>query len=298
MPPHGELPTPPPISRSWPGRSRRPRMPQASSGGVDAAVYHFDAGDAARSFDLAGGNDREWGARSRPSPHLVPAGSDQLARPAPRPGLCEQALEEAGGEPTLSAAVLEHLAWVGIYRGDLIDAAKNAKASTEHARRITDLTIRGDAMSTFGMVEFLLGRPAEGPMHEAVRLQDLAMTQHKGVEATGYTPSRACYGLQLLWAGHLDASRDVLQQELAGFEERGRYLVRDELLCYLAEVECRAGNWDVAARYAGKRMRSTSSPGASSGGVTRSSRRPWSKPIEERWARPVETPKKVSVCAC
>ena len=32
--------------------------------------------------------------------------------------------------------------------------------------------------------------------------------------------------------------------------DQGRYLVRDEFLCYLAEVECRAGNWEAATRHA------------------------------------------------
>jgi DNA-binding CsgD family transcriptional regulator len=217
---------------------------------VDAAVYHFDAGDAARSFALLEGtiaNGKPGPDRARILFQLAAISWLDLPRVQ---ALCEQALEEAGGEPTLSSAILEHLAWVGIYRGDLVDAAKNAKASTEHARQITDLTIRGDALSTFGMVEFLLGRPAEDSMHEALRLQDRAISENQGVGATGYTPSRACYGLQLLWAGRLDRSRDILQQELTGFEERGRYLVRDEILCYLAEVECRAGNWETAARHA------------------------------------------------
>jgi DNA-binding CsgD family transcriptional regulator len=218
--------------------------------GIQAAVYHFEAGDAARSFALleeAIANEKSGPDRARILFQLAAISWLDLPRVE---ALCEQALEEAGGEPTLSAAILEHLAWVGIYRGELADAAKHAKASTEHARGIADLTIRGDSLSTFGMVEFLLGRPSEGSMHEALRLQDLAMTEERGGGATGYTPSRACYGLQLLWAGHLDASRDVLREELTRFEDQGRYLVRDELLTYLAEVECRAGNWDLASRHA------------------------------------------------
>lgn len=63
-------------------------------------------------------------------------------------------------------------------------------------------------------------------------------------------PASANYGLQLLWAGRLDESRDLLQRELVRFVEQGRYLVRDEFLCYLAEVECRAGNWEAATRHA------------------------------------------------
>ena len=219
---------------------------------VDAAVYHFDAGDAKRCFALL----EETIAMARPGLGRARllfqlAAISWLDLPRVET-LCEQALEEAGGDPRLSSASHEHLAWVGIYRGDLVEAAKHARMSTEHAGLVKDRKIRADALSTFGMIEFLVGRPADDSMHEALRLHDLAMTQAQGSKETGYTPTRACYGLQLLWAGRLDASRDVLQQELTWFEDRGWYLVRDEVLTYLAEVECRAGNWDVAARYAGE----------------------------------------------
>ena len=99
------------------------------------------------------------------------------------------------------------------------------------------------------MVEFLVGRPAQDLMTEAVRLEDLG-SGRPGSQATVFTASRTCHGLQLLWAGELDAARQVLDQELTEYERLGRYVVRDELLSYLAEVECRAGNWEVAARHA------------------------------------------------
>jgi DNA-binding CsgD family transcriptional regulator len=37
---------------------------------------------------------------------------------------------------------------------------------------------------------------------------------------------------------------------LRAYEVSGRYIVRDEVLGYLAELECRAGNWDLAQRHA------------------------------------------------
>jgi tetratricopeptide (TPR) repeat protein len=165
-------------------------------------------------------------------------------------GLSEQALQEAGEDAGTRAALLEHLAWVGIYRGDLGFAAERARASQQWARRTTHPAIRAESLSTFAMVEFLLGRPALDLMTEAVRLEDLAMREAPGSQATVFTASRTCHGLQLLWAGELDAAREVLHQELAEYESLGRYVVSDELLTYLAEVECRAGNWDVAARHA------------------------------------------------
>jgi DNA-binding CsgD family transcriptional regulator len=100
------------------------------------------------------------------------------------------------------------------------------------------------------MVEFLAGRPPQDLMVEADRLQDLGSGEVPGIEATTYTASRVNHGLQLLWAGDLTAARSILEQELREYERRGRYLFRDEILCYLAELECRAGNLDAAARAA------------------------------------------------
>ncbi len=217
---------------------------------VEAAVYHFDAGDAMRAFALleeaiAGGSPGH--ERAMIIFQLAAISWLDLGRVE---SLCEQALEEAEGDPRLSASILEHLAWVGIYRGDLGYAAEHAKAALERAERMDDLSIRADVVATFGMVEFLQGRPADDSMSEALGWQEQAMAEVSASEAAAYTPASANYGLQLLWAGRLDEARDLLQRELALFEARGRYLVRDEFLSYLAEVECRAGNWEAATRHA------------------------------------------------
>jgi DNA-binding CsgD family transcriptional regulator len=87
-------------------------------------------------------------------------------------------------------------------------------------------------------------------MRESFNNQDLGIAEHRRVQATVYTAARTCYGLQLLWAGKLDAARRVLQAEISEYEGLGKYVVRDELHCYLAELECRAGNWEIAATHA------------------------------------------------
>jgi hypothetical protein len=145
-------------------------------------------------------------------------------------GLSEQALQEAGDAADVRAAIHEHLAWVGIYRGDLAFAAEHASASRRWARQVTDPAIRAESLSTFAMVEFLTGRPARDLMTEAVQLEDLAMREGPEGRTTVFTASRTCHGLQLLWAGQLDAAREVLHQELTEYERLGRYVVRDELL--------------------------------------------------------------------
>jgi DNA-binding CsgD family transcriptional regulator len=217
---------------------------------VAAAEYHFDAGDATRATALleeAIATARPGRDRARILFRLASISWLDMRRVQ---GFSEQALREAGDDAGLRTASLEHLAWVGIYRGDLAFAAEHASASRSWAQRTADPAVRADSLSTFAMVEFLLGRPAQDLMAEAVQLEDLAMRQAPGSQTTVFTASRTCHGLQLLWAGELDAAREVLHQELAVYERLGKYVVRDELLAYLAEVECRAGRWEVAARHA------------------------------------------------
>lgn len=216
---------------------------------VQAAQHHFDAGDAARStvlFEEAIASTPPGNVRA----HILFLSGSREWMDLPRVGgTCERALTEAGDDAELIAAAHEHLAWVAIYRGDLADASHHAATATQRAETISSPAQRAEALATFGMTRFLIGQPAEAIMSEADRLQDLETTQ-EGFEATVYTSARTSHGLQLLWAGELDAAREILQQELHAYERRGRYLVRDEVLGYLAELECRAGNWDVAATYA------------------------------------------------
>ena len=165
-------------------------------------------------------------------------------------GRYERALAEAGDDAELLTSIREHLAWVDIYRGDLALASARAGASMDSARHVTDRAITSEAMATFAMVQFLLGKPAQDLMNEAERLADLEAMEQPATEFSAYTQPRVCHGLQLLWAGELNAARETLTWGLNEYEKRGRFMVRDEILCYLAEVEARAGNWDVAAAHA------------------------------------------------
>ena len=147
---------------------------------VEAAEYHFDAGDATRVtalLDEAIATAPPGRDRARILFHQATIGWLDLPRVQ---GLAEQALREAGDDAAIRAATHEHLAWVGIYRGDLAFAAEHASASRQWAQRITDPAIRAESLSTFAMVEFLVGRPAQDLMTEAVRLEDLGMRAGPG----------------------------------------------------------------------------------------------------------------------
>src|SRR3990172_11263684 len=80
------------------------------------------------------------------------------------------------------------------------------------------------------------------------------MTEGSWTEGSVYTTPRLILGLELMWSGRLDEARDAFERELAEYEEHGMYTVRQEVLCYLAELECRAGRWSLASRHASEAM--------------------------------------------
>jgi DNA-binding CsgD family transcriptional regulator len=112
---------------------------------VEAAGYHFDAGDATRAtalLEAAIASASPGIGRSRIRLHQASISWLDLPRVQ---GLCEQALREAGEDAGIRTTAHEHLAWVGIYRGDLAFAAEHASASravgaADHLHRIPDLS--------------------------------------------------------------------------------------------------------------------------------------------------------------
>lgn len=232
---------------------------------VQAAQYYFDSGDASRSwalFEEAAATAPSGHERAQILFHLAAISWLDIVRVQE---LCDQALLEADGDVELLAAVHEHLAWAGIYRGDLVAASRHVAASMGYTHQVTATDVRAANLSTYAMVEFLTGRPPQTLMVEADRLQDLGTTEGPGIEAITYTGPRIGHGLQLLWAGDLSAARATLERELRSYEKRGRYLLREEILCYLAELECRAGHLDAATRAAEEAAEIVSESGRISG---------------------------------
>ena len=59
-------------------------------------------------------------------------------------------------------------------------------------------------------------------------------------EGSVYTPPGTMLGLRLMWSFRLDEARAVLERELAEYERHAMYILREEAICYLSELE-RAG---------------------------------------------------------
>jgi DNA-binding CsgD family transcriptional regulator len=237
--------------------------PQARSRrNLEAAEHHFDAGDAGRAIALL----EETIASSPPGPgraetlyRLASMRWMNLERGVRAP--LEQALSEVGDDPGLLAGINLDLAWVDIYRGRRSAAWEHAKQSLGFAERISDAGTRSDSLATFGMVEFLAGRDAEELMTKAIALQDEWMSEGSWTQGSVYTTPRSIYGLQLMWAGKLGDARAQFEHELAEYDRHAMYTVRQEVLCYLAELECRAGRWPLATEYADAAMETVAESG-------------------------------------
>jgi DNA-binding CsgD family transcriptional regulator len=119
---------------------------------------------------------------------------------------------------------------------------------------VRDQATRSDGLATYAFVEFVKGQADERLMQEALDLQDAMMREASWTEASVYTTPRSILGLQRMWAGRLDEARSIFEHELAEYERHAMYTVRQEVLCYLAELECRAGQWRLAAEYAAEAM--------------------------------------------
>lgn len=222
---------------------------------LEAAEYHFDAGDASRALDVL-----------REAIAAVPAGAerarmlfrlssmswmnliDGVREPA------ERAMEEVGDDLETRAGLEIVLAWVAFYLADLAEASEQARRSVADAEGIGDPAIKADALATLGFVEFVLGAPDEGRMTEAVELQDQMMAHGSWTEASVYTTPRSMVGLQLMWSGQIEEARAIFLQELAEYEKHAMYTVRQEVLCYVAELECRAGRWQLAVDLSAEAM--------------------------------------------
>jgi DNA-binding CsgD family transcriptional regulator len=161
-----------------------------------------------------------------------------------------RALAEAGEDPSLRCEIEQGLAFARHVRGDIPAAAARARAAVELAERVADPRLLSESLVLVSLYEFFLGRGIRRDlMRRAAALEE---------SATAARPARPAPLLSrgLVWAAMLKWA-DQFQAARAGFEELHRRMLErgDEgslafLLSNMSELECWAGNWALAARYA------------------------------------------------
>jgi DNA-binding CsgD family transcriptional regulator len=222
---------------------------------LECAEYHFDAGDAGRAIDVlrsAIEKEAPGPARAQMLFRLSAMSWMNLIEGVRAPA--EQAMLEVGEDVATRSSLRQMLAWVAFYLGDLREAAEHARRSLQDAEWIDDAGVRADAFATLEFLGFVRGTSSVDRLTEAIALQDQMMAHGSWTEASVYTTPRAVLGLELMWSGRLGEAREVFERELEEYERHAMYTLRQEVLCCLAELESRAGRWEVAVDLADEAM--------------------------------------------
>lgn len=216
-----------------------------------AARYHFDGGDVPRARLLL----REELATSSPGPEraevlwLIAETAWNDMRTIRQ--LLEQALEEVGDDARMRALINNDLGWVAMLGATLTLAAGRSRAALEAAERSGDHFLLALSLGTLGQIEFLSGRPSQELMERGVKEYESLLS------LATYGSPKTYLGWQRMIADDLDGGRALLEEEYRTNEERGHVTIQWEVLEFLTELECRAGNWRRADRCAAEAMEIT-----------------------------------------
>ncbi len=211
-----------------------------------AAEYHLDAGTTKRSralleeltADLPPGTMR---AAALQRLGWVRYHEDSWTVAAQ---LFEQALGEAGGDPHLEATLSLDSCLASLLSGDVRVAQAHAETALAQAERLGEPALLAQAMAMTGSVGFLMGNGVAAElMQRAVEMETWGRPR-----PTLEQPSVAL-GVLLKWADDLEGARALLERAHRRAVEEGNERSLPFLLFHLAELECWAGNWTLAARY-------------------------------------------------
>ena len=156
--------------------------------------------------------------------------------------LLERAREEIGESDPLRAQILADLAWLELDR--------NPRSALPLARSAVALAGAGDdafalrnALGVQALAEAVLGRDPTDLLARGISAE--------GALAFGEVGSpRTVLGRVQMWAGALDPARDTLIAELERYIDQGHESASWEVRAQLAEIELRAGRWELASRHA------------------------------------------------
>jgi len=209
---------------------------------LDAAGYLFRAGDTARARHglEALAQDMPAGAARAETllvlaRLLLPDAGDLVAVP-----VLEEALAEASADRALQARI--HISLARTCGVDLRYCARHAEAGLVLAQQAGDQALARQALVEKLYADFMLGRD--------LRLEpgddEVAEREPSAVEDRAST----ILGLCLVRADRFDEARRLLQRALQAAQEEGDESSLPYLLAHLADLECWAGNWQAAERYA------------------------------------------------
>jgi DNA-binding CsgD family transcriptional regulator len=218
---------------------------------VNAADFHFRAGDIARSRELIQSILPACPAgpfRASLLLRLATIYYHQNGWPLAQQTL-RQAAEEALNDPALCAHAEQELAFTRAVAGDLPDASRLARASLQWAKQADDTRLVAHSLARIAVFEFLQGHGAPLDLLDRAEALDAAAGAEPLARLPRFDPSLV-RGLVLKWCDRLDEARPRLAGRYRNGIESGDEASLPFLLYHFSELECWAGNWDTAEQYA------------------------------------------------
>jgi tetratricopeptide (TPR) repeat protein len=224
---------------------------------MEAASYHLLAGNTSRArvlLEEAVGSVAPGPERARLLQRLgqVHYHEDSWATAEE---VLSQALAEAGDDPVLRCEIEQGLSFARQVRGDIPAAAARARAALELAEQAADPRLVSESLVLVSLYEFFLGHGIRGDlMDRAATLEEPTAAARPGRPAQLLSRGLV-WAAMLKWADQFDEARSSFEEVHRQMLERGDEGSLAFLLSNLSELECWAGNWDQAARYAAEGAR-------------------------------------------
>jgi DNA-binding CsgD family transcriptional regulator/tetratricopeptide (TPR) repeat protein len=218
---------------------------------VRAADYHFRAGEIGRSRELIEAALAACSAGSLRAPLLIRLATihyHQTGWPTAEETL-RQAVQDAAADPALRAHAEQELAIARLVAGDLPDACRWAKASLCSAERAADPRLIAHSLARIATLEFLQGNGVRPDLLDRAEALEGPAGDESAWRVPLFGPGQA-RGLLLKWCDRLDDARLRLAGQYRHALEHGNEASLPFLLHHLSELECWAGNWDMAEEYA------------------------------------------------
>jgi DNA-binding CsgD family transcriptional regulator len=159
----------------------------------------------------------------------------------------EAARGEAGDDLALRARIEQNLGYAWLFRGDLAASERHARAALQLAEELQEPRVMAEAFTAYPFVEFLLGRGVDQELLD----RGIALEGHMEGEFKSHVLRASFVVAQLLkFTDRLDESRRTFTELLGDAAVHGAESPIPQIRYHLAELECRAGNWDAAMEHA------------------------------------------------
>jgi len=159
----------------------------------------------------------------------------------------EAARGEAGDDLALRARIEQNLGYAWLFRGDLGASDRHARAALQLAEELQEPRVMAEAFTAYPFVEFLLGRGVDQEMLD----RGIALEGHMEGEFKSHVLRASFTVAQLLkFTDRLDEARRTFTELLGDAAVHGAEGPIPQIRYHLAELECRAGNWDAAIEHA------------------------------------------------